>query len=47
MGRPLGQHVLHSKWVYKAKLEINPTRVSLKARLVARGLEQKFGIDYN
>ena len=45
--RPLGQHVLHSKWVYKAKSKINPTRVRLKARLVARGLEQKFGIDYN
>ena len=37
--RPLGQHVLHSKWVYKAKPEINPTRVRLKARLIARGLE--------
>lgn len=43
---PLGQHALSSKWVYKTKPEMDDTRFRLKARLVARGFEQQFGVDF-
>jgi hypothetical protein len=44
---PAGQKSLSCKWVFKAKQEVNPVRVRLKARLIAQGLEQEYGIDYN
>ncbi|OAE25288.1 hypothetical protein AXG93_4620s1010 [Marchantia polymorpha subsp. ruderalis] len=44
---PKAKKVLTSRWIYKAKQELNPTRTLLKARLVARGLEQTYGVDYN
>lgn len=47
---PLGRRVVSSKWVFKVKPICDPdqpTRTRLKARLVARGLEQQHGIDYN
>jgi hypothetical protein len=44
---PPGKHALNPLWVFKSKPEVNPTRTRLKAQLVARGFEQKFGIDYN
>lgn len=43
---PPGQHALSSKWIFKTKPEKDATRFCLKARLVARGFEQQFGIDY-
>lgn len=39
--------VLTSRWIYKAKQELNSTLTRLEARLVARGLEQTYGVDYN
>lgn len=36
---------LTSKWVLKAKPMMNPTRLRLKVRLVARGIEHRLGID--
>lgn len=44
---PPGHRVLSARWVYRAKPEINPSRTRLKARLVARGIEQRSGIDFN
>lgn len=39
-----GRRALTAKWVFRAKPD--STRFRLKARLVARAFEQKFGIDY-
>lgn len=44
---PPGKKAISARWVYRAKHELNPTRVRLKARLVARGFEQKHGIDFD
>lgn len=44
---PEGKHALYSKWIFKAKPQLDSMSVCLKAHLVARGLKQKFGIYYN
>lgn len=47
---PPGRRAVSSKWIFKTKPicdPSDPTRTRLKARLVARGLEQQHGIDYN
>ncbi|CEG48397.1 FOG: Transposon-encoded proteins with TYA, reverse transcriptase, integrase domains in various combinations [Plasmopara halstedii] len=44
--RLAGANMLHSKWVFKTKTDANGAVESLKARLVACGNEQVFGIDY-
>lgn len=43
---PLGRKAMSSKWVYKVKLNSYGTLERHKARLVIRGNNQKFGIDY-
>ncbi|GAB9471215.1 unnamed protein product, partial [Globisporangium polare] len=44
--RPSGSNVLHSKWVFKTKTDSQGLLERLKARLVACGNEQVFGVDY-
>lgn len=43
---PPGKQAISARWVYRAKPEINPTRTQLKAHLVARGIEQRSGVDF-
>lgn len=43
---PPGKRAISARWVYRAKPEINPTRTRLKARLVAQGIEKRFGVDF-
>ena len=44
--RPSSSNALHTKWVYKTKLTADGDVERLKARLVACGNEQVFGVDY-
>ncbi|GAA0184078.1 transmembrane signal receptor [Lithospermum erythrorhizon] len=39
--------VLKNKWVYKLKFEKGKTEPRYKARLVVKGFEQKYGVDYD
>ena len=43
---PKGANLVTSKWVFKAKMHIDGTLEKLKARIVARGFSQMYGIDY-
>lgn len=43
---PPSRKAISSKWVLKTKLTSRPMHTRLKARVVARGLEQKYGIDF-
>ncbi|POM68328.1 Integrase catalytic core protein [Phytophthora palmivora] len=44
---PKGVCVLHTKWVFKTKLDAEGLIERLKARLVACGNEQTFGVNYS
>ncbi|OWZ15170.1 Pol Polyprotein [Phytophthora megakarya] len=44
--KPRDAKLLHSKWVYKLKLYADGSIELYKARLVARGDEQEYGVDY-
>ena len=43
---PREAKLLHSKWVYKLKIHADSYIERYKARVLARGDEQVYGIDY-
>ena len=43
---PKGANIVSCKWVFKYKRDSNGNIIKRKARLVARGFLQKYGIDY-
>jgi hypothetical protein len=44
---PPGRKSLHARWVLRLKPDLHPTHTRLKAGLIVKGYEQKFGIDYS
>lgn len=44
---PAGRKSIGSKWVFKMKTDENGNVSRYKARLVAQGFTQKFGVDYD
>jgi hypothetical protein len=42
----MGCNIVSSKWVFATKFNTDGSLDKLKARLVARGFSQKFGVDY-
>lgn len=43
---PTGKKAIGCKWVYKVKLKADGTLERCKARLVAQGFNQQYGLDY-
>ena len=43
---PPNQKIVGSKWIFKRKVDVDGTVEWYKARLVAQGCTQKFGLDY-
>lgn len=43
---PVGKKIIPCKWVFKTKLDADGNVSKYKARLVIKGYEQKFGVDY-
>jgi hypothetical protein len=44
---PIGSNIVTGKWVYSIKRDSGGNFLKFKARWVARGFTQKYGIDYN
>ncbi|KAJ1523172.1 hypothetical protein ONE63_001063 [Megalurothrips usitatus] len=44
---PEGRKPISSKWVFKLKKDASGVPVRYKARLVARGFDQRYGVDFN
>lgn len=47
MELPPNRRVLSARWVLRTKSNLSPTHICLKARRIAKGFEQKPGLDYN
>lgn len=45
--RPQGLNVVDNRWIFKVKMNPDNTVERYKARLVARGFTQQYGIDYS
>ena len=43
---PKGQKIIGVKWIYKTKLNEKREIDKFKARLVVKGYNQKYGVDY-
>eukprot|EP00833_Pecoramyces_ruminatium_P001431 jgi/Orpsp1_1/1175463/evm.model.c7180000054002.1 len=43
---PKGKTIITTRWVFACKFDSNGNIIKFKARLVARGFNQKFGIDF-
>lgn len=43
---PHGKKAIGSKWVFKVKYKVDGTLERYKARLVVKGYNQKYGVDY-
>ena len=43
---PPGKKAIDSKWVFKQKYDASGTKTTKKARLTARGVRQRPGIDF-
>jgi len=44
---PRGSNIISSRWVFAVKYNTDGSLEKLKARLVARGFSQKYGVDYD
>jgi hypothetical protein len=42
----VGVNLIDSRWVYKVKRKADSTVDRVKARLIAKGYKQRYGIDY-
>ena len=44
--RPFSHHIVCNKWVYKIKQKPDDSIDHYKVRLVIKGFDQRFGVDY-